>query len=233
MKFLKPLIFLGLFGGNFACQTVAPPKAPIIPLLALSYFGNCPSKEGATRFDIYKGDDPYISATMDWVQDPLGEWRWEIYDTLGRILVTGQKIKDRILTGGKFAENLKRLNFDEAGYLNYDNYTLPIKWQELMCILSFRLALDWQNLASSVDYENLVSDGKVSPSHQQGLVINLQEEDRSIKLSFESDQVCGRIETRFLIFFKRERFSFCLFPKQHEGVLNFEKTFRIEWQNQE
>lgn len=232
MKSLKTLIFLGLTSGNFACQTVAPPKPVIIPLLASSNFGNCPSKEGATRFDVFQNEAPYISATMDWVQGTHEDWRWEIYDTLGRTLVSGKKIKDKILTEGRFAERLKPLSLDEAGYLNYGSYTLPIKWQELMCFLAFRLPADWQSSALSVDYENLPSSNNNS-SKQQGLVIYLQDGDRSTQLSVDADQVCGRIETQFLIFFKRERLSFCLFPKQQEGVLNFEKSFRIEWQNQE
>ena len=214
----KLLFFLSIMG----CQTLTPIKKNEISKEIKSGFGNCWEPEGSRHFSFSKRGEPLLSAVFDFVRKDTG-MTWEIYDPLGRVLSTASVRGGRLAARGAFADHLRKVKISENGRMIYDGHDLYFHWNELNCFLNFRLPEDWLDFRLSLSKD----------STSQHSVVNFEDTDRSIQVTFQETKACGFMETAFLGLFKHKHATWCISRNPEHAFLDLQGEFRIEWFRQE
>ncbi len=222
MNDLKIFWILCLYVLFVSCQTFNSGPPVNLPGRTLANFGDCWKTDGSVNFALFKDHDPVVSASVDWVQDPNGRWRWEVYDLLGRVVLAGELFNGKMRAVGQMASDFAKVGVDSDGFLSFDNDALALKWKEFNCFLSFRMPEEWMDLAQSV-----------STNSQDADFAYFIDNERTIDVKFDKEKVCGILHSRFMLFFRRERVGWCFFKQPKRGYLVFENVFRIEWVNAE
>ncbi len=222
MNFPKISALCVLLSSVYSCQTMMP-----VSKAALSShfqeFGTCWKEGGSVNFSAFRKNQAPVSATMDWIREIEGEWRWEIYDPIGRVLLKGSVYHNKIQAKGSYKSFLDAVQIKEDGSFLYDGSNLAIKWKELHCFLGLHLPMEWLDWKISAP-KNIRKELEW---------VRFEEKDRSIDVRFTTRKTCGSVSIPFMGLFKRERYSWCFFKETKSGSIDFEKILKIEWTNAE
>ncbi len=191
MKFHAPSsCFLLVFLLSFACQT--PKQEPIVmPSQIEQLFTSCFPGEGTAYLDLWRSDGEtsenqmtislnHVTSDLDWVSENGRNLTIELTNPLGQTLLT-LGLRD---VGGKLAfivEGSLKKNFDESGiaptvsedgFISVGRYILPIRYNEIPCLLKHVIPQSWRG-------------GVTSFGHFDGLEtafsMTIEHEDRRIK----------------------------------------------------
>lgn len=214
MNFYSLVSTLLLLSG---CQTFQAPERAGFGRDFKAHFASCPKSEGGVTLSIQAEGVPMGSLGYDWIMRSSDSWDAEVYNALGQSLLGVKRRNASLRFSGQLRDTLKPLGRTERGYYSWGGESTYLREQELMCLLSGQLPVEWLKFERKV--------------HRDGQV-ELRDGERHINLKRrDSWPMCGSVSVPFLWFFELERYRWCFDPASGRGFFAVRDFLHIDWED--
>ena len=208
-----------------SCVSVQPISNFSLPATIEPFFGSCDGSDGALDITLHYEDDFLGQTTMEWVSDNSG-WRSELYNPIGQtILAIGYyRENKKIDSTGVLKDKLPLISLLPDNFLEVDGYFVPLKGQEIGCLLNHKWPRSW--LQTLIEVEQ----------NSESLALHFREPDRSIKLTFieykrfSNRKSCAELHWSALWGLVDSQFIICINKNRQQTAEAFDIAgYKLKW----
>lgn len=208
----------------FGCQTIPYDEAPIFSANENRYFSDCRGEGGGFFVTADKGQANF-RARFDWIAQAKGSFEAEVSDILGRRLGRLQVANNEFRA--RPFQMRRSIRILEDGFLEIDGHFVPLKVDEIPCILGFVFPRDWKDAfvgqKRSVDRTVYFSFDKY-----RKLEVSLSKVPSAVNDS------CATLSWSSFLGLISHRLRWCYFGAHHpfKGEIRFSDDAFIQWEEE-
>lgn len=227
-KMKKYFLLLIICGILAACQTSKKLPVSEIPQTMLPLFDKCMKDDGGGDIVYNVNEKKITGISLDWIQNSKA-FVGELSDPVGGTFVRWDMNKpdNKIDLAGYAAPKNGVLTIDQDGFLNFDDYFVGIRPDELPCFLSFKVPFQWTNYLIDKKTFRSKSSGKIG---KQELEFN--DDKRVMWVSYypQIGKTCSKVKWSNFWGLKSTVWNICYYTRKEpwKAVFEFSPSDYIE-----
>jgi len=208
-----------------ACEHLREQRLPVtVPASFHPLFGECYPADGGNQLRVFRQGTLLSSGGFEWLATSGGNWRLQILDPIGRVLIELRTDATKITKAGLLAAKVPEIEIREDGYLEVDGHFIGLKSKELPCIFGFKFPRSWMQAVYAIE------------TGEKGTTLHVDDDDRDISIDIPAAtqgpaaETCSQVSwTQFLVFFSSQLDLCFSHDPRDNAVLSGLEAIKLKW----